>query len=223
MDEILGDLRLNIAKVKEHGDRANRIVDGMLAHSRDEAGQIESINVNLLVEEYTKLAYHGMRGTDSTFNVTITRDFDPEAGRVQGIARDLSRVILNIVTNACQATQSRGRQEGRGYSPTLLVATEGRGDTVCIKVRDNGTGIPESVVRKIFDPFFTPNPVPRAPDWGCPSRTRSCVNTMGSWSWTPKRASSRSSASSSRGRRPHSGYPASSPLPSANGSAGLRY
>ena len=155
VDEILGDLRLNIAKVKEHGDRANRIVDGMLAHSRDEAGQIESINVNLLVEEYTKLAYHGMRGTDSTFNVTITRDFDPEAGRVQGIARDLSRVILNIVTNACQATQSRGRQEGRGYSPTLLVATEGRGDTVCIKVRDNGTGIPESVVRKIFDPFFT--------------------------------------------------------------------
>ncbi|MDE0075791.1 MAG: ATP-binding protein [Gammaproteobacteria bacterium] len=155
VDEILGDLQLNISKVKEHGDRANRIVDGMLAHSRDEAGQIESIDINLLVEEYTKLAYHGMRGTDATFNVTITRELDPEAGRVDGIARDLSRVILNIVTNACQATQMRGKAEGRGYSPTLLVSTEGRGDTVCIKVRDNGTGMPESVVRKIFDPFFT--------------------------------------------------------------------
>ena len=155
VDEILGDLQLNISKVKEHGDRANRIVDGMLAHSRDEAGQIESIDINLLVEEYTKLAYHGMRGTDATFNVTITRELDPESGRVDGIARDLSRVILNIVTNACQATQMRGKAEGRGYSPTLLVSTEGRSDTVCIKVRDNGTGMPESVVRKIFDPFFT--------------------------------------------------------------------
>ena len=155
VDEILGDLQLNISKVKEHGDRANRIVDGMLAHSRDEAGQIESIDINLLVEEYTKLAYHGMRGTDATFNVTITRELDPGAGRVDGIARDLSRVILNIVTNACQATQMRGKAEGRGYSPTLRVSTEGRSDTVCIKVRDNGTGMPESVVRKIFDPFFT--------------------------------------------------------------------
>ena len=155
VDEILGDLQLNISKVKEHGDRANRIVDGMLAHSRDEAGQIESINVNLLVEEYTKLAYHGMRGTDATFNVTINRELDPEAGRVQGIARDLSRVILNIVTNACQATQSRGQKEGQGYSPQLFVGTEGRPDSVCVKIRDNGTGIPESVVRKIFDPFFT--------------------------------------------------------------------
>ena len=155
VDEILGDLQLNISKVKEHGDRANRIVDGMLAHSRDEAGQIESIDINLLVEEYTKLAYHGMRGTDATFNVTITRELDPDAGRVDGIARDLSRVILNIVTNACQATQMRGKAEGRGYSPTLLVSTEGQGDAVRIRIRDNGTGMPESVVRKIFDPFFT--------------------------------------------------------------------
>ena len=155
VDEILGDLQLNISKVREHGDRANRIVDGMLAHSRDEAGQVESIDINLLVEEYTKLAYHGMRGTDATFNVTINREFDPDVGRVDGIARDLSRVILNIVTNACQATQIRSGAEGRGYSPTLLVSTEGRGDAVCIKVRDNGTGIPDSVVRKIFDPFFT--------------------------------------------------------------------
>lgn len=155
VEEILGDLQLNISKVREHGDRANRIVDGMLAHSRDEAGQVESIDINLLVEEYTKLAYHGMRGTDSTFNVTINRELDPEAGRVDGIARDLSRVVLNIVTNACQATQMRSKAEGRGYSPVLRVSTEGLGDTVRIKVRDNGTGIPESVLRKIFDPFFT--------------------------------------------------------------------
>ncbi len=155
VNEILGDLQLNISKVREHGDRANRIVDGMLAHSRDEAGQIESVDVNLLVDEYTKLAYHGMRGTDATFNVAITRQLDPDAGQVDGIARDLSRVVLNLVTNACQATQLRANADGAGYSPTLLVSTEGLPESVRIKVRDNGTGIPESIVRKIFDPFFT--------------------------------------------------------------------
>lgn len=156
VDEILGDLTLNVSKVREHGGRADRIVDGMLAHSRDEAGKPESVDVNQVLDEYAKLAYHGLRAADPMFNVTIERAFDPEAGEVTAIARDLSRVFLNVITNACQATEiRRKRTQDENYSPTVTLATEGAEDAVVVKVRDNGTGIPDKVVEKIFDPFFT--------------------------------------------------------------------
>ena len=148
---------MNVTKVREHGGRADRIVEGMLAHSRDEAGAAETIDVNQLVDEYAKLAYHGLRGTDSSFNVTLDRDFDDEAGEVTGIARDLSRVFLNIVTNACHATAARKEEEEEDadYSPTVALKTRGYEDHVIVSIRDNGTGIPDSIVRKIFEPFFT--------------------------------------------------------------------
>lgn len=155
VEEILGDLNTNVVKVNEHGQRANRIVEGMLAHSREEAGQVESIDINLMVQEYAKLAYHGIRGTDSTFNVDMIHQYDKDAGNVDGIARDLSRVFLNIITNACHATQARGRNESDGYLPTVTVSTEGRENNVRVTVHDNGTGMPDKVLRKIFDPFFT--------------------------------------------------------------------
>ena len=155
LDEILGDLNTNVVKVNEHGQRANRIVEGMLAHSRDEAGEVESIDINLMVQEYAKLAYHGIRGTDSTFNVDMIHQYDKDAGSVEGIARDLSRVFLNIITNACHATQARGRKEDEGYLPTVTVGTEGHEKKVTVTVRDNGTGMPDEIVKKIFDPFFT--------------------------------------------------------------------
>lgn len=157
IEEVLGDLDMNVTKVREHGGRADRIVEGMLAHSREDAGDAQTIDVNLLVDEYAKLAYHGLRGTDSAFNVTLDRDFDEEAGEVTGIARDLSRVFLNIVTNACHATAARKEEEEEGadYSPTVSLKTRGHEDHVLVSIRDNGTGIPDSIVRKIFEPFFT--------------------------------------------------------------------
>ncbi len=155
VDEILGDLNTNVVKVNEHGQRANRIVEGMLAHSREEAGEVESIDINLMIREYAKLAYHGIRGTDSTFNVDMIHQYDKDAGSVDGIARDLSRVFLNVITNACHATQSRGRDEDSSYMPTVTVSTEGREDDVLVTVRDNGTGMPDEIVSRIFDPFFT--------------------------------------------------------------------
>ena len=156
VNEIMGDLTLNVTKVREHGGRANRIVEGMLAHSRDEAGQPEEIDVNQVLDEYAKLAYHGLRASDPMFNVTIDREFDENAGEVTAISRDLSRVFLNIITNACQATEIRRRgEEDDGYSPTVILRTRGEEDHVVITVRDNGTGIPAKVVEKIFDPFFT--------------------------------------------------------------------
>ncbi len=156
ISEILDDLDTNVIKVNEHGSRANRIVEGMLAHSRDEAGELESVEINVLVQEYAKLAYHGIRGTDSSFNVDMVYEFDSNAGEVEAIARDLSRVFLNIVTNACHATHARRTEEGEpGYQPAVTVRTEGRKNEVSIAVHDNGTGIPQHVLDRIFDPFFT--------------------------------------------------------------------
>jgi len=156
LGEILGDLSLNVTKVREHGVRANRIVEGMLAHSRDDAGVAESVDVNLMLDEYSKLAYHGLRAADSTFNLAIEREFDEAAGEVVAIARDLSRVFLNVITNGCQATDARRKKEkDSGYSPAVRLKTQGMQDSVLISIRDNGTGIPPSLVEKIFDPFFT--------------------------------------------------------------------
>ena len=155
VDEILDDLDMNVSKVREHGGRADRIVEGMLAHSRDDAGGAETIDVNQVLDEYAKLAYHGLRGTDSSFNVTLEREFDENAGTVTGIARDLTRVFLNIVTNACHATAARAEEADDGYSPTVLLKTEDRRDHVIVTIRDNGTGIPDSIIKKIFEPFFT--------------------------------------------------------------------
>ena len=156
LDEILSDLTLNVTKVREHGGRANRIVEGMLAHSRDEAGQPEAVDINQMLDEYAKLAYHGLRASDPMFNVAINREFDEEAGEITAISRDLSRVFLNIITNACQATEIRRKEGGEDrYSPTVGLRTQGEDDKVVVSIRDNGTGIPDDVVEKIFDPFFT--------------------------------------------------------------------
>ncbi len=156
IEEILDDLNTNVVKVNEHGQRANSIVEGMLAHSRDDTGDAEPVEINAMVDEYTRLAYHGMRGVDSTFNVDLIKEFDPNAGEVEAIARDLSRVFLNVVTNACHATHARRqKEEDPKYLPTVNVKTEGGERGVRVTIRDNGTGIPEEILGKIFDPFFT--------------------------------------------------------------------
>ena len=156
ISELLDDLNTNVVKVNEHGQRANSIVDGMLAHSRDDSGDAEPVDINAMVDEYTRLAYHGMRGVDSTFNVDMIKEFDPNAGKVEAIARDLSRVFLNVVTNACHATNARRKkEEDSDYLPTVRVKTQGDERIVRVTVRDNGTGIPDEILGKIFDPFFT--------------------------------------------------------------------
>ena len=156
VDELLDDLNTNVVKVNEHGQRANSIVEGMLAHSREEAGQAEAVDINAMVDEYTKLAYHGMRGVDSTFNVDLVKEFDPNAGTIQAIARDISRVFLNVITNACHATHARRlKEEDPGYLPSVRIRTEAKNGTVRVSIRDNGTGIPEDILGRIFDPFFT--------------------------------------------------------------------
>jgi signal transduction histidine kinase/ligand-binding sensor domain-containing protein len=155
---LLNDLEQNVRKINEHGKRADGIVRGMLLHSRGKAGEKQETDVNALLAEYTNLAYHGMRAQDSSFNIKIETDLDPSVGKVSVVPQDLSRAFLNIVNNACYAANDRKKSAGNGFVPTVRVAARMLGDMVEIRVRDNGNGIPKSIIDKVFNPFFTTKP-----------------------------------------------------------------
>jgi len=166
--ELLNDLTQNLQKITHHGGRASSIVKGMLQHSRASTGQREPTDLNALADEYLKLAYHGLRAKDKTFNARFDIMADPSIGKVSVVPQDIGRVLLNMYNNAFYATQQR-RSEGRtpgdpvklnqpGYQPTVTVRTECAGEMVRIYVGDNGTGMTEAVRVKIFQPFFTTKP-----------------------------------------------------------------
>ncbi|MBT9393979.1 histidine kinase [Hymenobacter sp. NST-14] len=157
--ELLRDLRQNLTKITHHGQRAASIVRGMLEHSRASTGERQPTQLNLLADEYLRLAYHGLRAKDKSFNATLTTDFDPELPPIEAVGQDLGRVLLNLFTNAFYAVQKRRQQQPEGYVPTVSVRTRALpGGGVEVRVRDNGTGIPEAVRQKIFQPFFTTKP-----------------------------------------------------------------
>jgi len=155
---LLDDLEQNVQKINDHGKRADSIVRGMLLHSRGKAGERLETDLNALLAEYTNLAYHGMRAQDATFNIKIETDFDPTVGKVSVVPQDLSRAFLNIVNNACYAANERKKASTNGFSPVVRVSARSMADSVEIRVRDNGTGIPRAIVDKIFNPFFTTKP-----------------------------------------------------------------
>ncbi len=154
----LSDLDQNVAKIREHGQRADGIVKGMLMHSRGQRGQVQPANLNSLVSEYVKLAYHGVRAQDINFNVTIEENYDPAIGNIEVVVHDLSRAILNIANNACYAAYAKAKSAGPDFKPTLRVTTKNGNDRAEIRIRDNGDGIPENIRQKIFEPFFTTKP-----------------------------------------------------------------
>jgi signal transduction histidine kinase/ligand-binding sensor domain-containing protein len=156
--QILADLKINADLISEHGTRADGIVKSMLQHSRGDEGERSWADVNLLLEEYVNLAYHGMRAADADFNSSIERDYDDAAGKVEMVPQDIGRVLINLLNNAFYAVNQRAKDEGDDFRPTVSVHTRRRGDRVEIGVRDNGTGIPETVRQKIFEPFFTTKP-----------------------------------------------------------------
>jgi signal transduction histidine kinase len=158
VQEVLRLLDQNVAKINEHGKRADNIVKDMLLHSRGESDERRAADVNDILDEYVMLAYHSMRGTDSTFNIKIEKDYDSTIGRVEVFPQGLSRVFLNLVNNACYATHEKKKALGEKYSPVLTVRTKNLGNKVEIRIRDNGTGIPENARKKIFHPFFTTKP-----------------------------------------------------------------
>jgi len=158
LDGLMSDLTGNLQRIHEHGKRADSIVRGMLAHSRGGSGQREKVDLNALVAEAVNLAYHGLRAQNAAFNITLESDYDQKLEPIEVMPQDLSRVFLNITNNGCYAAYQKKLHSGDGFRPTLRVMTRDAGNEVEVRMRDNGTGMPRSVVHKIFNPFFTTKP-----------------------------------------------------------------
>ncbi len=157
-DEILNDIKQNLEKINHHGKRADAIVKGMLQHSRSSTGVKEPTDINKLADEYLRLSYHGLRAKDKDFNAAMKTDFDDAIEKINIIPQDIGRVLLNLYNNAFYAVSERRKVEGVGYEPTISVRTKKSGNQVSISVSDNGNGIPQKVLDKIFQPFFTTKP-----------------------------------------------------------------
>jgi signal transduction histidine kinase len=156
LDELTHMLKGNLEKVVQHGKRADAIVKNMLLHSRQGSGEHRPVDVNALVEESLNLAYHGARAEKPGFNITLKRSLDPNAGEFDVFPQEITRVLLNLVSNGFYAATKRQSQaDSDGYEPTLVAATKNLGDSVEIRIRDSGTGIPPEVREKMFNPFFT--------------------------------------------------------------------
>ena len=155
---IANDLKLNLGKITHHGKRADSIVKGMLQHSRSSSDEHVLTDINNLTDEYLRLAFHGLRAKDATFNAKMETDFDESIGKVYVVPQEMGRVVLNIITNAFHAVNERKKQETSNYSPTVHVKTNKVKRNIVISIRDNGKGISEEIKSKIFQPFFTTKP-----------------------------------------------------------------
>jgi GAF domain-containing protein/sensor histidine kinase YesM len=157
--ELTDTLRDNLDKVVQHGKRADAIVKNMLLHSREGSGEHRPVDINALVEEALNLAYHGARAEKQGFQINIERSFDPATGQVDVFPQEITRALLNLISNGFYAAAKRKEQDhSDGYEPTLTASTKNLGDRAEITIRDNGTGIPPEVKEKMFNPFFTTKP-----------------------------------------------------------------
>jgi signal transduction histidine kinase len=157
--ELMDTLRGNFDKVVQHGKRADAIVKNMLLHSREGSGEHRLVDINAIVEESLNLAWHGARAEKQGFDITLKRSFDPTAGEADLFPQDITRALLNLISNGFYAaTQRKVEANGVDYRPTLAASTKSLGDRVEIRIRDNGTGIPPEVKEKMFNPFFTTKP-----------------------------------------------------------------
>ncbi|MCP9750678.1 two-component sensor histidine kinase [Ferruginibacter sp. HRS2-29] len=185
------DIKDNEQKINHHGKRADAIVKGMLQHSRSSSGQKELTDINALCDEYLRLSYHGLRAKDKSFNATLKTDFDQSIGKINIIPQDMGRVVMNLLTNAFYAVNLRGFQNPGGllstsgrlnesntpgleenpgglevYEPTVSIHTKKKDHSIEITIEDNGTGIPQEIIEKIFQPFFTTKPTGQATGLG---------------------------------------------------------
>jgi signal transduction histidine kinase len=158
LDQITKMLKDNLEKVVQHGKRADSIVKNMLQHSRQGSSEHRVVDINAIVDESLNLAYHGARAEKEGFSITLQRDLDPSVGMADVYPQEITRALLNLVSNAFFATTKRKAEAGDGFEPVLYATTKNLGDKVEIRIRDNGTGIPEEVKKKIFNPFFTTKP-----------------------------------------------------------------
>ena len=164
---IAQDLKANEDKIRHHGKRADSIVKGMLQHSQKGSGEKALTDINALADEYFRLAYHGLRAKDNTMNANIETSLDESIGKVLLVQQDISRVLLNLYNNAFYAVAERFKKEGPSFKPLVTLTTARSGNNINITVSDNGSGIPEQIKHKIFQPFLPPNPRDKVQDWGC--------------------------------------------------------
>jgi signal transduction histidine kinase len=158
--ELTQMLEGNLDKIVQHGKRADSIVKNMLMHAREGSGERRLVDINSLVEESLNLAYHGARAEKKGFNITIDKSLDPKAGEADLFPQEIIRVLLNLISNGFYAaTKRKAEADGEGYEPTLTASTRSLGDSVEIRIRDNGVGIPPDAKERIFNPFFTTKPV----------------------------------------------------------------
>ena len=165
LEELTSELDGNMSRLRQHGDRANRIIQDMLAMGRNSTGNRHTVTINDLVEDHAMLAYHSAKSRDPEFNMKIVRQYDPATGEASIVSEDIGRVILNLVSNACYASNERSKAE-EGHEPTLWLTTDRDEDRIQIKIRDNGNGMPPEVMEKIFNPFFTTKPTDRGTGLG---------------------------------------------------------
>lgn len=152
---IAADIRQNNEKITLHGKRADAIVKGMLQHSRQSKGIKEPADINALCDEYLRLAYHGFRAKDKVFNAELITHFDNSIGNISAVPQDIGRVLLNLFNNAFYAVNEKKKTGGESYKPTVFVTTKKKADSIEITVGDNGNGVPQHIIDKIFQPFFT--------------------------------------------------------------------
>ena len=155
---IAKDIRENELKINHHGKRADSIVKGMLQHSRSSSGQKELADINALADEYLRLAYHGLRAKDKSFNAKFETQFDNNIDKINIIPQDIGRVLVNLINNAFYAVGEKKKMSTNGYEPSVAISTKKVSDKIEIRVRDNGNGIPQKVLDKVFQPFFTTKP-----------------------------------------------------------------
>ena len=160
---IAADVKQNLEKIRHHGQRADGIVKGMLQHSRASSGQKEPTDINILADEYLRLAYHGLRAKDKSFNAELVTHFDDKLPKASMVPQDVGRVLLNLFTNAFYAVQQKQKAAGPDYKPTVEVTTapqppKGGAKAILITVKDNGIGVPDAIREKIMQPFFTTKP-----------------------------------------------------------------
>ena len=162
---IANNIKNNEEKINHHGKRADAIVKGMLhipARVRDKKNLTD---INALADEYLRLAYHGFRAKDKSFNAKLETEFDPSAGKINIVSQDIGRVLLNLFNNAFYAINEKKKQQGEKYEPAVSIVTKKTEDKLCISIKDNGSGIPQKVMDKIFQPFFTTKPTGQGTDW----------------------------------------------------------
>ena len=162
LEDISADLKENLSKIQEHGERAISIIRGILLHSRGKAGEFLPTDVGQLVHEYVWLSYHAMRANDKSFNITIQEDIQEGMPKLMVIPQDLSRAVLNVMNNACYTVKERAGKEGADYVPTIGVKVtlqqEGETPILRIEMKDNGMGMTKEVQEKIFENFYTTKP-----------------------------------------------------------------